>query len=68
MQKYMVGTKFHNPGKDKSVCTVIDYLVTLNLADEIVKERYVAVHDFCGQPVVDNDVTELRITRGLIST
>lgn len=66
IQRFAVGTAFRPAGKDY-VCTVTDYLVTRNLAGEIVKVRYVATHELCGQAVTDSDVVETTIARGLLS-
>ena len=46
-------------------CQVVDYLVTRNLAGEVVRERYVVNHIFAGQVVSDNDVVETTILRRL---
>lgn len=64
--KYPIGTKFKTRGKAPRVCTVVDYHTTTNLAGEVVKERYVATHEFMGQIVTDYDVCAVTIARGLI--
>ena len=64
--KYRIGTQYMSRGKAKRLCTVIDQLTTTNFVGDIVKKRYVAKHDFLGQPVVDYDVAETTIARGLI--
>jgi hypothetical protein len=64
--RFKVGTTFYSRGKHPRLCTVTDYLVTRNLAGEVVKARYVATHDMCGQDVVDVDVPEVAIAMGLI--
>lgn len=67
-QAYPVGTQFvPNGNKRKDICTVTDFLVTRNLAGEIVRERYVATHIFMGQTVTDHDVVATTIARGLIT-
>jgi hypothetical protein len=63
--KYAVGTKFIPTGKIKRICTVVDMLTTYSLTGEIVKIRYVAAHDFCGQQVLDFDVCAATIAMGL---
>lgn len=63
--KFPVGTKFSPTGKDY-VCTVTDFLVTRNLAGEVVRTRYVATHEFCGQLLTNNDIGETTIARGLL--
>lgn len=66
---YGIGTVFTPVGrKTKNVCTVTDILTTRNTAGEVVKIRYVATHDFCGQTVTDHDVLEVTIARGLVGT
>jgi len=66
-QVYPLGTKFWSTGKHKRECTVIDYYVTRNLKNEIVKQTYVASHDFIGQSIIDYDVCAVTIARGLIA-
>ena len=64
--RFKPGTTFMTRGKHPRTCTVTDVLTTYNLAGAVVKLRYVAVHDFCGQPVIDVDVVDTTIARGLI--
>jgi len=64
--RYGVGTTFKTRGKAPRLCTVVDALKTFNLAGELVKVRYVATHEFCGQVVFDSDVGDTSITMGLI--
>ena len=64
-----IGTKFiKQRGKVKNdrIETVTDILKTYNSAGELVKTRYVATHDFCGQTVTDSDIIGVTIQRGLI--
>ncbi len=65
MQRFPVGTKFKPIGKTY-VCTVTDFLVTKNLAGEVVKICYVATYTYCGQPSTMRDVTETTIARGIL--
>jgi hypothetical protein len=65
---YPVGTQFKPLGKHAKASTVRDVLFTRNLAGELVKIRYVADHEFCGQIVTNRDVVATTIARGLIST
>ncbi len=66
-QKFLVGTVFQPIGK-RYKAKVIDFHVTRNLAGEVVKVRYVAVHDISGRVVTDYDVAETTIARGLAAT
>ena len=61
--KYPIGTTFIGRGKAKSLNKVIDILKTYNVAGDLVRVRYVAIHEFCGQSVVDRDVCETTISR-----
>lgn len=63
--KFPVGTEFVTRGRHPRKCQVVDYLRTFNLAGELVKTRYVATYEFCGQTVTDNDVPETTIARGI---
>ena len=63
--EYPIGTKYKTRGKAPRLCEVVDILKTYNLAGELVKTRYVAVHDFMGQKVTDYDVVKTTISMGL---
>lgn len=62
--KYPVGTTFLPRGKGRHTCTVTDFHTTRNLAGEIVRERYVATHQFLGQTITETDIAEATIARG----
>lgn len=64
--EYPIGTLFKTRGKAPRLCTVVDIYKTYNLAGELVKTRYVATHEFCGQLVNDYDVVATTIAMGLI--
>lgn len=61
---YKIGTKFKTRGKHPRICTVTDVLKTYNAKGELVRTRYVAVHEFCGMLVTDPDVCAVTIARG----
>ena len=65
LQRFAVGTKFTPLRKNAAECTVTDFLVTRNLAGDVVKTAYVATHIFCGQVVTVYDVCDATIARGL---
>lgn len=65
--EFKIGTKFCPVGKKyKSVYTVVDIHTTRNVKGEIVKVRYVAEYEFCGQMVIDRDIVATTIARGLL--
>jgi hypothetical protein len=64
--EYAIGTKYKTLGKNSNVCTVTDIYKTYNSAGELVRVRYEAQHEFCGQVVNDHDVCATTIARGLI--
>lgn len=64
--KFNIGQQYKTRGKHPRVCTVIDIYTTYNYKGEIVKLRYVSQHEFCGQLVIDDDVLETTILRGMI--
>jgi hypothetical protein len=64
--RYLPGQKFKTGGKRGDICTVTDIHKTYNGAGELVKTRYVATHEFCGQVITDSDVVETTIARGLL--
>lgn len=60
--RFPIGTQYmHRSLK----CTVIDHWTTTNSAGEVVHERYVTSHQFCGQTGVETDVLDTTIARGL---
>jgi hypothetical protein len=65
--RFNIGDQFIRQGrKNKYTETITDILKTYNNAGELVKIRYVASHDFCGQKVIDSDIVDATIARGLI--
>lgn len=64
--QFTIGTKFKTRGRYPQLCTVADVLRTYNDADEWVKTRYMATHEFMGQTVFDVDVSETTIAMGEI--
>jgi hypothetical protein len=63
--EYAIGTKFKTRGKAPRLCEVVDILKTYNSNGELVKTRYVAIHDFMGQKVTDYDVIKTTIAMGI---
>ncbi len=66
--RFNIGTQFiRQSRKHKYVETIIDILTTTNYAGEVKAIRYVAEHEFCGQMVVDSDICDTTVARGLLS-
>jgi hypothetical protein len=65
-QRYPIGTQYRTRGKAPRLCTVTDIYRTFNSAGELVRLRYVATHDFCGQTLTEIDVVQTTIDMGLI--
>lgn len=65
-QRYQVGQQFKTRGKAPRICTVTDVLRTYNSANELVRLRYVATHQFMGQTLTDIDVCNTTIDLGKI--
>lgn len=65
--RFMPGTKFVRTNrKHPKTETVEDVITWTNLSGEVVGRRYVCSHIFCGQIVMDRDVLETTIARGLV--
>lgn len=64
--RFPIGTTYESRGKQKNLHTVVDILKTYNSKGDLVKIRYVATHQFCGQTVADYDVVDTTIARSLI--
>jgi hypothetical protein len=63
----MIGKQYLTRGKAPRLCTVTDKHTTTNSDGEVVKVRYVSVHDFMGQHVVNLDVVRATILRGEVT-
>jgi hypothetical protein len=63
--RFPIGTKFIPRGLD-SIHEVIDYHITKNSKDEIVKQKYVSRHLFMGQEIKTSDIAETTIARGIL--
>lgn len=59
--KFKIGDTYTN--RRKQLCEIIDIHRTYNEKGEMMLLRYVVVHEFCGQRVVDRDVCETTILR-----
>ena len=71
IQKYGVGTNFIRKSgkrKNKQVETITDVYRTYNNANELIKIRYVATHEFIGNTITDYDVLETTISRSELVT
>jgi hypothetical protein len=68
MHRFPIGTQFavRRGPKRTDICTVTDHLTTTNSRGEVVRERYMATHPFCGQTITDDDVVDPTIARGLL--
>lgn len=65
--RFKIGQKFKPIGrKHAQICTIVDILKTYNSAGELVEIRYVSEHEFLGQKVIDRNVVDTTIARGLI--
>jgi hypothetical protein len=62
--RFVIGQQFTSLGKHPKLCTVMDIHKTYNSRNELVKVRYIATHEFCGQTVTDYDICETTIARG----
>ena len=62
---HAIGTVYQTLGKYPQICTVTDIYTTRDSAGNIVNQRYVVTHQFCGRPITDYDVSAATITRGI---
>jgi len=63
----MIGKQYLTRGKAPRLCTVIDKHITTNSGGEVVKTRYVSVHEFLGQQLKNYDVVPVTILRGEVN-
>lgn len=66
-QRFAIGTRYLTRGKAPRLCTVTDVLRTYNSANELVRLRYVATHEFMGQTMTDGDVCDAAIAMGKLA-
>lgn len=65
--RFKIGQKFKPIGrKYAQIRTIVDILKTYNSAGELVEIRYVSEHEFMGQKVIDRNVVDSTIARGLV--
>lgn len=65
--RFEIGTRFiRYNGTRKDVETIVDILTTRNHVGGIVKVRYVAVHEFLNNEVIDSEIPEATIARSEI--
>lgn len=62
MTTYPIGTTYTN--RKGQTCTVTDVWTTTDSSGEVVRIRYVTVHQFCGQWVAESDVVPVTIAKG----
>lgn len=64
--RFPIGTMYMSGGKFPRECIVMDHLTTTNSLGEIVSVRYVCGHRCLGQLVMDHDVVDPTIAKGLL--
>jgi hypothetical protein len=64
--RFTIGTQFKS-GKMDRVCTIVDIYRTYSKLGNLVAVRYVATHEFMGQTIVEKDILEITVAKGLIS-
>lgn len=67
LPKFPVGTKFlpiQSMARNSVIHEVKDFLITRNLAGELIRKEYVVTHEFCGQTMREL-VTETTVARGV---
>lgn len=64
---FAIGTRFKTGGKQPRICVVTEHMTVTNSRNEIVRTFYQATHEFCGQQVLDADVCEVTIARGILT-
>ncbi len=64
--RFQIGQQFKSRGKSPRLYTVTDILKTYNNAGEMVRLRYAATFELCGQVVTDIDIVETTIAMGAI--
>ncbi len=57
--RYNIGFEYVDRHNRK--CKVVDYHITYNMNNDIIKERYVVERRLLGQVIIDNDVIQTSI-------
>lgn len=63
--RFPIGTQYMSGGKHPKLCTVLNIWKTYNEAGNLVQIRYLTYHEFLGQRVINHDVIDTTIARGL---
>jgi RNase P protein component len=64
--RFEIGTEYkHYSKRHNNQMQIIDILKTFNSKGELVRINYVVEHEFMGQKVTRNDVTDTEIARSL---
>lgn len=65
--RFPIGTRYMSSGgKVPRECIVMDHLTTTNSLGNVVSLRYVCGHSFMSQLVLDHDVVDPTIAKGLL--
>ena len=62
----LIGKEFKSGGKNKTINTVEDYLITYNSKDEVVNVKLVSFNTMLGQKVYNYDTALATYERGKI--
>lgn len=63
--RFSIGTQYLSHGKSPRLCTVIDLMTTTNHKGDVVKAFYISSHEFMGQTIINHDVNDTNIARGI---
>lgn len=63
--RFPVGTQYKSTGKHPRTMTVCDQMTLTNAAGEVVRCFYWAYSEMMGQRVIDHDVCDTTIARGM---
>lgn len=66
LHRFPIGTAYMTRGKHARQCLVVDQITLTNSKGEVLRASYVSEHQFCGQRVLEHDVCDTTIARGLL--
>lgn len=64
--RFPIGTKYTTGGKHPRIATITGQHTTIDQDGNVVRERYVSVHEFLNRVIQETDIPDTTVARGLL--